>query len=106
MGAGELVRLRVTGPGGSGLAPIGSGAAVLNVTATEPTRATYVSVYPSDYARDSETSNINVAAGRTTPNLVVTKVAADGTVTLYNSEGDVHLIADIKGAYAPDSASR
>ena len=56
--------LQVTGPEGSGLAPPGSTAVVLNVTATNLTATTYVSVYPTGYAGGPNTSNLNVVAGR------------------------------------------
>jgi hypothetical protein len=100
LGPGDTVKLQVTGPDGSGLAPVGSTAVVLNVTATNVTQATYVSVYPTGYAGGPNTSNLNVPEGATTPNLVVSKVAADGSVTLYNGAGSVDLIADLQGSYS------
>ena len=54
----------MTGPAGSGLAPPGSTAVALNVTATNPTATSYVSVYPTGYAGGPDTSNLNVDAGR------------------------------------------
>lgn len=77
----------------------GRRAVALNVTATNPTAASYVAVYPTGYAGGPGTSNLNTTAGQTVPNLVVTKVAPDGTVTLYNNSGTVDLIADLQGSY-------
>jgi hypothetical protein len=98
VGPRGTVRLTVTG---TGLAPVGSTAVVLNVTATGPTAASFVSVSPTAPAGTPSTSNLNVVPGQTVPNLVVTKVGPDGTVTLYNDDGRVDLIADLQGAYAP-----
>nr|WP_231134684.1 right-handed parallel beta-helix repeat-containing protein [Motilibacter deserti] len=99
VGPGGTLRLQVTGPPGSGLAPVGATAVVLNVTATNASADTYISVYPTGYAGGPDTSNLNVLAARTIPNLVITKVAADGSVTLYNDSGSIDLIADLQGAY-------
>ncbi len=104
VGPKATLTLQVTGPAGSGLAPTGSTAVVLNVTATNPSTNGFVAVYPTGYAGGPNTSNLNFVAGQTTPNLVVSKVAADGSVTLYNQNGSVDLIADLQGSYTPDSA--
>lgn len=101
--AGGTIRLKVTGPEGSGLAPVGTTAVSMNVTATNPTTVTYVAAFPSDYPDGRLTSNLNVAAGMTRPNSVVSKVAPDGTVTLYNHAGTVDLIADLGGAFVGSS---
>ncbi|MFJ9792158.1 hypothetical protein, partial [Streptomyces globosus] len=69
-----------------------------NVTATNPTDASFVSVYPSGTARTSA-SNLNFTAGLTIPNLVVVPVV-DGKVNFYNNSGRVDLIADITGYFA------
>jgi hypothetical protein len=105
VGQGGTITLQVTGPEGSGLAPQGSTAVAINVTATNPSEATYVSVYPTGYANGPSSSNLNVVAGQTLPNLVVTKVAADGTITLYNNSGDVDLVADLQGAFSLTGAA-
>ncbi len=98
------LRLQVTGPAGSGLAPVGSTAVVLNVTVTNPATDGFVAVYPTGFAGGPDTSSVNYRAGSTVPNLVLSKVAADGTVTLYNDQGSVDLIADLQGSYLPDTA--
>ncbi|MER7467083.1 hypothetical protein, partial [Streptomyces sp. NPDC097981] len=72
-------------------------AVVLNVTATNPTDASYVSVYPNGTTRTSA-SNLNVTAGQTIPNLVIVPVV-NGKVSFYNNAGSVDLIADIAGYY-------
>ncbi|MEU8759364.1 hypothetical protein [Streptomyces sp. NPDC048659] len=72
-------------------------AVVLNVTATNVTASSFVSVYPYGTARPSA-SNLNVVAGQTVPNGVIVPVK-DGKVTFYNHNGSVDLIADVTGYY-------
>ncbi|MFF6776519.1 hypothetical protein ACFY8W_23585 [Streptomyces sp. NPDC012637] len=72
-------------------------AVVLNVTATNPTEASFVSVYPYGTTRTSA-SNLNFTAGQTVPNGVIVPVK-DGKITFYNKNGSVDLIADVTGYY-------
>uniref|UniRef100_A0AAU2JUD7 N-acetylmuramoyl-L-alanine amidase n=1 Tax=Streptomyces sp. NBC_00049 TaxID=2903617 RepID=A0AAU2JUD7_9ACTN len=95
VGQGGVVTLPVAGV--SGIPESGVTAVVLNVTATNPTAASYVSVYPSGTVR-SGASNLNFSAGQTIPNLVVVPVV-DGKVSFYNNDGSVDLIADITGYF-------
>ncbi|MFJ9578602.1 FlgD immunoglobulin-like domain containing protein [Streptomyces sp. NPDC101191] len=97
LGADKTVTLTVTGKGG--VPADGVTAVVLNVTATNPTAATFVSAYPYGTTRTSA-SNLNVVAGQTVPNLVVVPVK-DGKVTFYNRNGSLDLIADVAGFYGP-----
>ncbi len=95
--AGGTVSLRVDGVGGVSGSHVT--AVVLNVTATDPTAATYVSVYPDGAARPTA-SNLNAARGQTIANEVIAPVGADGRVDLYNRAGSTHLIADVEGYYS------
>ncbi|MEV7275628.1 hypothetical protein [Streptomyces sp. NPDC093111] len=95
-GHGGMVLLQVTGRGG--VPATGVSAVVLNVTATAGTSGSFVSVLPRGSLPDS-TSNLNFSAGQTLPNLVVTKVGADGKVVFYNHLGSVDLLADVAGYY-------
>ncbi|MEZ5135808.1 MAG: hypothetical protein R2699_12320 [Acidimicrobiales bacterium] len=83
--------VKVTGVGG--VPSTGVSAVVLNVTATGPTAASHLSVYPkpprSTLYDDQgsfgagtipSASNLNVVAGQTVPNLVVARVGAGGKV--------------------------
>ncbi|MGW7435475.1 hypothetical protein ACWGIF_05390, partial [Streptomyces sp. NPDC054849] len=93
---GGVVTLPVAGVGG--IPATGVKAVVLNVTATNPTEASFVSVFPSGTTRTSA-SNLNFTAGLTIPNLVVVPVV-DGKVSFYNNSGSVDLIADITGYFS------
>ncbi|WP_159042294.1 peptidoglycan recognition protein [Streptomyces sp. H021] len=92
---GSVVTLPVAGIGG--VPATGIKAVVLNVTATNPTEASFVSVFPSGTTRTSA-SNLNFTAGLTIPNLVVVPVV-DGKVSFFNNSGSVDLIADITGYF-------
>ncbi|MGW5846938.1 peptidoglycan recognition protein family protein, partial [Streptomyces sp. NPDC055254] len=85
----------------TGAAPGTVTAVVLNVTATNPTESSFVSVYPSGTTRSSA-SNLNFTPGRTIPNLVVVPVV-DGKVSFFNNSGSVDLIADITGYFTSAS---
>ncbi|MGR4884626.1 hypothetical protein ACIPUC_35180 [Streptomyces sp. LARHCF249] len=100
VGQGGTVTLQVTGT--AGIPASGVTAVVLNVTATEPTTSSHVSVYPNGTARTSA-SNLNFTAGLTIPNLVVVPVV-NGKVSFYNNAGSVDLIADVAGYYTTDGS--
>jgi hypothetical protein len=73
-------------------------AVVLNVTATNPTAASYLTVWP-DGAPMPIASDLNYVAGQTVPNLVVVKLGAGGAIDLYNALGTTDLIVDVVGWY-------
>ncbi|WP_123510263.1 hypothetical protein [Streptomyces sp. 2132.2] len=98
IGQGGTATLQVTGT--AGIPATGVTAVVLNVTATGPTDASYISVYPNGTTRTSA-SNLNVTAGQTIPNLVIVPVV-NGKISFYNNAGTVDLIADIAGFYTTD----
>jgi hypothetical protein len=99
LGAGVARSFKVTGTGGSaGVPATGAGAVVLNLHVLRPTTAGYLTVYPGGQSRPS-TWNLNFRAGETRANRVIVPVGANGTVTVYNSAGSSHVIADVNGWY-------
>ena len=80
------------------LAPVGVGAVVLNPTVTGPTAPSYLVAWPAGEPRPLA-SNVNYLPGQTVPNLVVVKVGAGGTVSLYNAAGSTEVVADVAGWY-------
>jgi hypothetical protein len=90
--AGTVTEVTVTGRGG---VAANADTAVLNITATGPTSDGFVSVYPCGIAPPNA-SNLNVAAGETVANTVITKVGTGRRICIYNS-GPTHLIADVNG---------
>ena len=95
VGSGNPVTLQVTGRGG---VPSTATAVVLNVTATQVTATSFVTVWPTGTPM-SDTSNLNMTAGGTSANLVITKLGAGGTVDIANAFGEAHLIADVTGYF-------
>lgn len=76
-------------------------AVVLNVTATEPGTAGYLTAYPCGQDPPNA-SNVNFDAGETVPNLVVVDLVGfplTGRVCIYSSAA-THVIADVTGFYA------
>ena len=77
--------------------PSDAAAVVLNVTVTEAQAPGFITVFPCDVGRP-HASNLNYVAGRSIPNLVIAKIAADGTVCLFNTAA-THLIVDVAGYF-------
>ena len=77
--------------------PAGAATAVLNVTVTEPAEAGYATVYPCGIPIPLA-SNLNFVAGQTIPNAVLSRIAPDGTVCIFNNQ-QTHLIADVMGYF-------
>jgi hypothetical protein len=69
----------------------------LNVTVTQTAAAGFLTVWPCDQPQPV-TSNLNFAPGDTRANLVVAKLAVDGTICM-NSTAATDLIADLTGTY-------
>jgi subtilase family serine protease len=91
--------LQVTGT--PGIPTTGVTAVILNVTATNPTGNSFISVYPGDAAVPAS-SNLNFSPGQTIANLVTVPVGKDGTVAFFNHVGTVDVVADVFGYYSND----
>jgi Regulator of chromosome condensation (RCC1) repeat len=94
LGAGATLDLPVAGRGG--VPPLGAGSVVLNVTAVDPTTASFLTVFPTG-SQQPESSNVNMPAGRTVANLVIVPLGDNGDISIFNSAGATHLIADVLG---------
>jgi hypothetical protein len=102
VGPGETVRWRILGAGGMPLSGVAS--VSLNVTVTNPTATSYLTVFPSTADRPVA-SNLNFSAGQTVPNMVTVGVGADGSIAAYNESGTVDLIIDLVGWVASPTAA-
>jgi alpha-tubulin suppressor-like RCC1 family protein len=102
LGPGAVLHFQVTGKGG--VPGSGVTAVVMNVTVTQPTVASYLTVYPDDVSRPLA-SNLNYVPGQTVPNLVVVRVPASGVVDFYNNAGATHVLADVVGYYDGDKTT-
>lgn len=96
VGQGITVNLQVTGRGG--VPSTGASAVVLNVTYVNPSKTSFVTVYPTGVPLPP-TSNLNLDPGSTRANLVKSQVGQNGRVSLYNNSGSTHLVADVAGWY-------
>ena len=83
-----------------GVAP-GARAVALSVTATDAAAAGFVSVGPCGSALGT-TSNVNVGAGATAPNLVITRTDDQGRVCVVSNVA-THLLVDLSGSFAADA---
>jgi len=83
--------------------PAGTTGVVLNLTATglNGVDATYISACPAAQALSTcvQTSALNPNRGVTIANELTVPVAPDGKVLLYNSGGNIDLVADLAGSY-------
>jgi hypothetical protein len=85
-----------------GVPATGVSAVVLNVTATNPTTGTYLTVFPAGGAIPT-TSSVNVVAGQTVPNRVIVGVGVNGQVNVTNAAGVVDVLVDVSGWFTDAS---
>jgi hypothetical protein len=100
LGAGSELDLAVAGRGG--VPANGAAAVVLNLTAANSTGLGYVTAWPAGSARPFA-SNLNLAPGRNSANLVIAKLGANGKVALYNALNSTDLVADVVAWFATGS---
>ena len=94
LAAGASLTVKVAGVSGSPV-PAGAKAATINLTATEPKTAGFLS---ADSTAVTGSSTANFAVGQTVANLVVGRLTSTGTLTIVNhSKGTVHVVADVTG---------
>src|SRR4029078_7026789 len=74
----------------------GAGAVALNVTATNPSAASFLTVWPTGADRPLA-SNLHFVSGQTIPNMVIVPVGAGGQVSFYNNTGGVDVVVDVLG---------
>jgi hypothetical protein len=96
LGPGERFDVQINGAGE--MPATGVGAVVVNATATEPTAASYLTVWPKGFQRPTP-SNLNYVPGQTVPNLVTVAVS-EGKISAYNNAGATHVVLDVVGYYA------
>jgi hypothetical protein len=89
---------RTVQAGGSGDVAGNADAVLLNVTATNTTAPSFLTVWPSGQARPLA-SSLNWAPGATVPNAVSVKLGGQGKTSMYDNAGSVDVIADVAGWY-------
>jgi spore germination protein YaaH len=76
--------------------PVPPTAVVLNLTVTDATASSYLTVYPGG-ASPPTASDINFTPWQTRANLVIARLNSDGTISVYNFQGAVNVIVDVFG---------
>lgn len=71
-------------------------AVFVNVTVVDPSAAGHLTVWPANSPRPTA-SNLNYAAGQTVPNLVLAKVAPNGSIAIATGAGSAHVVVDVAG---------
>jgi hypothetical protein len=101
VGANQTIAVQIAGRGGvpTMAATIPPKAVVLNVTAVGPTSAGYLTVWPDPVSPRPGTSDLNIVAGQTVPNLVVVQVGSTGKIDVYNAFGSTNVVIDVMGWY-------
>ena len=97
LGQDQSLNLNVTGVGG--VPASGVTAVALNVTVDQPTGTGYLTVWPAGEQRPLASTH-NYVPGLTVANLVLAKVGANGQVSIYNSAGNTHVVADVIGYFS------
>jgi hypothetical protein len=77
---------------------------VLNLTVTNPTLPSYLTVYPAGGSRPLS-SNLGFVAGQTLPNRVVVGLGPNGKVSIYNHSGSTDVIVDVGGWFTDGSTA-
>jgi hypothetical protein len=100
VGPGTTHVLAVAGSGGVPAmgAAVPPAAVVLNITVTDTTAPSYLTLWP-DGTTQPLASDINWVPGETLPNLIVVKLGADGSIDFYNGFGMTDVIVDVVGWY-------
>ncbi len=96
LSAGGRLTIQVTGAGG--VPSSGVMAALVNVTVTMTTAASYLTAYPAG-ATQPTASNLNWTAGETVANRVVVPLSSTGQITLYNHAGSTDVVVDVNGYF-------
>lgn len=103
IGPNETVKIQLNGVGG--VPASGVRAVAINISSINPTETTFLSAYPTGFPRPN-TASLNPRPGAVVPNMAVVGVGQDGTVSVYNSAGNVHITVDLMGYFQEAAASK
>ncbi|MEZ5141287.1 MAG: hypothetical protein R2726_02030 [Acidimicrobiales bacterium] len=99
MSPGSTRTLAILGRGGVPLPGVDS--VVLNMTVTQATAASHLTVWPDGVAKPTA-SSLNFWSGSTVANLVTVRIGQTGLIDIFNNSGSVHVIADVVGWYSSE----
>jgi len=103
--AGVPRELTVRPSGGLAGVPAEASAVVANVTVTNGSANSFVTVWPAGQAKPTA-SSVNFAAGETTANAVIVAVGVNGRIAFANAVGATDVVVDIVGYFTPATGSR
>jgi hypothetical protein len=98
--AGGTRTLQITG---RGPIPAGASSVTFNVTAITPSGPGWITAYPCDQPRPTDTSSLNYNGADIRGNLATIKLSPSGTICLY-SQAASHVVVDVTG-YQPTTTS-
>lgn len=102
VGPGGTLTVSVEGQGG--IPASGVSAVALNVTVTNPTSPSFLTVYPNGESQPTA-SNLNFSANQTVPNRVIVPVGSNGTINVFNAAGSADVIVDVNGWFTDSTTS-
>jgi uncharacterized protein (DUF1501 family) len=103
LGPGQTLEVKIAGVNG---VPANDVRAVaVNISSIRPTETTYLTAFPTGYAKPL-TATLNPRAGAVVPNMSVVGVGSDGTISLFNNAGTVDVTIDLMGYFRRDVAAR
>ena len=102
LGPGASRNVQITGKGG--VPSTGVSAIVLNVTVTNGTTGSYLTVWPAGVPRPLA-SNLNWTAGKNVPNLVEVAIGVNGQVSVFNAAGSADVVFDVAGYVVTPTAT-
>ena len=94
VGPGQTIQVRLMTPGQYAL--------TINLTATNPTAAGYLTAWPDGSPRPT-VSNLNFVAGETIANRATVAAGNNGVVDIYNAAGTVDVVVDGNGTFIDSS---
>ncbi|MCU1693542.1 MAG: N-acetylmuramoyl-L-alanine amidase [Frankiales bacterium] len=97
--------VRVLKVAGTGTAvPAEATAVAINLTGVAATSGTDLRAYPTGPGEPPNASNSNPGPGRNTAVAAVVAVGQDGSISLRNTAGTLHVIVDLQGWYVPSTS--
>lgn len=82
----------------AGILPAGASSIVGNVTGTNTTATTYVTIWPTGSTKP-KSSHLNLVAAQTAANMALLGLGTDKSIQIYNNAGYVDIVADLAGYF-------
>ncbi len=90
--------------GGLGGVPVDADSVVLNVTVTDTTGSSFLTLWPTGQSRPTA-SSLNWIPGEVIPNSVTVKLGTSGNISVFNYSGSTDVVIDVAGYYQPGTGN-